>query len=64
MSTRAPGYHLNGKRDEIGLVPAVAELVDEPVGEDLRPAPRERHLGPKDGDSHGDLESDPEWVDR
>ena len=55
MSTRAPGYHLNGTRDEIGLVAARAQLVDEPVGEDLGPAAGERHLGPQDGDSHGCL---------
>ena len=44
---------LERKRHELGLVVARAKLVDEPVGEDLRPAPREGDLGPEDGDSHG-----------
>ena len=52
MSTRSPGYHLNGTRDEVGVVPALAQLGDEVVGEDLDAAARERHLGAADGDSH------------
>ena len=52
MRTLRARVPLERDRDEIGLVPARAQLVDERVGEDLRAAARERHLRPADGDPH------------
>ena len=49
------GIPLERDRDEVGVVPPRAELVDELVGEDLGAAPRERHLGPQDRDPHAAL---------
>ena len=39
------GVPLERHRHELGLVPALAQLVDELLGEDLGAAARERHLG-------------------
>ena len=52
VSTRAPGYHLNGTETMSASWPRSAELVDERVREDLGAAARERHLRPADGDPH------------
>src|SRR4029450_12218525 len=46
------GIPLERDADEVGLVPALAELLDEVVGEDLDAAARERHLRSADGDLH------------
>ena len=43
---------LERHRDEVGLVPPCAELLDEPVREDLGAASFERHLRPAHGDPH------------
>src|SRR5262249_59571411 len=47
--TRVP---LERHRDQVGLVAACAQLVDERVREDLGAATCEGHLRPADGDAH------------
>ena len=46
------GIPVEGHGDEVGLVVARPELLDERLGEDLGAAARERHLRRADGDSH------------
>ena len=43
---------LERDRDELGLVPAQPKLVDQAIGHDLGPAPRERDLRPGDQNPH------------
>ena len=52
VSTRSPGYHLNGTETMSASWPRARSCRDELVGEDLDAAARERHLRPADGDSH------------
>ena len=52
-----PGIPLERDGDEVGVVPAGAELLDELVREDLGAAASEGHLGPEDRDPHGGLSS-------
>ena len=46
------GIPLERHRDEVGVVPARPQLLDELVGEDLDASARERHLGAQDRDAH------------
>ena len=47
-----PGVPLERNLDQLDLVLAVAQALDERLGEDLRAAPLERDLRHTDGDSH------------
>ena len=47
------GIPLERDGDDLRLVPAGAQLVDEGIAEDLRPTVREGNLRPADGDPHG-----------
>ena len=47
-----PGVPLVRHGDQVGLVSARPQLLDEVVGEDLGPTARERHLRRADGNSH------------